>query len=260
MPKTPDEIKAKLPADLTEAMFRAMEYQALGQGVELQLGFAVDNVKASLAVKRRLSCEHVKVWEEANERIGRVPLADGWREKHSLFVKWKLCEAKAGAYFFHGLILDESYEENTHAQALTCLKAADSFLKESQRTKVEFGNAEPITRVPPLWGPMKYLSERIPREALVKARVFRENYRKEKLPATTPELPVFPLALNADEYNLPPVDPAWEKEPTYKSSQQQNTSNIPSFLPKRDFKPNGMKSDLRRAQPLLTTAPMVQAR
>jgi len=41
-----------------------MENQALGQGVELQLGFAVDNVKASLAVKRRLACEHVKVWEE----------------------------------------------------------------------------------------------------------------------------------------------------------------------------------------------------
>lgn len=41
-----------------------MEHQALGQGVELQLGFAVDNVKASLAVKRRLACEHVKVWEE----------------------------------------------------------------------------------------------------------------------------------------------------------------------------------------------------
>lgn len=34
------------------------------QGIELQLGFAVDNVKASLAVKRRIACEHVKVWEE----------------------------------------------------------------------------------------------------------------------------------------------------------------------------------------------------
>ena len=34
------------------------------QGVEVQLGFAVDNLKASLAVKRRLSCEHAKVWEE----------------------------------------------------------------------------------------------------------------------------------------------------------------------------------------------------
>ena len=34
------------------------------QGVELQLWFAVANLKASLAVKRRLVCEHVKYWEE----------------------------------------------------------------------------------------------------------------------------------------------------------------------------------------------------
>lgn len=34
------------------------------QAVELQLGFAVVNVKASLAVKRRLACEQVEVWEE----------------------------------------------------------------------------------------------------------------------------------------------------------------------------------------------------
>lgn len=34
------------------------------QGVELQLSFAVDNIKASLAVKRRLACEHVQVWKE----------------------------------------------------------------------------------------------------------------------------------------------------------------------------------------------------
>jgi hypothetical protein len=265
LPNTPEDIKAKLPADLTEAMFRAMENQALGQGVELQLGFAVDNVKASLAVKRRLACEHVKVWEEANEKIGRVPMADGWREKHLLFVKWKLCEAKAGAHYFHGLILDEGYEDNTHAQALTCLKAADSFLKESQRTKMEFGNAEPMTRVPPLWGPMKYLSERIPREALTKARLFRENYRKEKLPATTPQLPVFPLALTAEEYDLPPVDPAWEKESGYEGKHTL-TSDLPAFLAKRDLNPkqNGIKADLRRAQPLspplLPTPQMVQAR
>lgn len=30
--------------------------------MELQLGFAIDNVKASLAVKRRLACEQAKVW------------------------------------------------------------------------------------------------------------------------------------------------------------------------------------------------------
>ncbi|KAG0595320.1 hypothetical protein M758_UG158500 [Ceratodon purpureus] len=261
LPNTPEDIKAKLPADLTEAMFRAMENQALGQGVELQLGFAVDNLKASLAVKRRLACEHVKVWEEANDKIGMVSLGDEWREKHLLFVKWKLCEAKAGAYYFHGLILDEGYEDNTHAQALTCLKAADSFLKESQKTKMEFGNTEPLSKVPPLWGAMKYLSEKIPREVLIKVRTFREHYRHEKLPITIPELLVFPLALTAEEYDLPPVDPAWEKESGYEG-RHTLTSNLPAFLAKRDLYPkqNGVKSDLRRARPMSPTPQMVQAR
>lgn len=34
------------------------------QAVDLQLGFAVVSGKASLAVKRRLACEHVEVWDE----------------------------------------------------------------------------------------------------------------------------------------------------------------------------------------------------
>ena len=34
---------------------------------------------------------------QANEKMGQVPLADGsWREKHMLFMKWKLLEAKVG--------------------------------------------------------------------------------------------------------------------------------------------------------------------
>ncbi|KAG0616021.1 hypothetical protein M758_5G084300 [Ceratodon purpureus] len=265
LPSTPEAIKAKLPADLSESMLRAMEHQALGQGVEVQLGFAVDNLKASLAVKRRLSCEHAKVWEEANEKIGRVPLADGWREKHQLFMRWKLLEAKAGAYCFHGLILDEGYEENSHAQALVCLKAADNYLKESQRTRIDFGNSELLTKLPPVWGHMKYLLEKIPRETLSKARIFRENYRAEKLPRTLPKLPDFPLALTADPYDLPPVDPAWEKESGYEGIPSL-TPDVPSFLAKRDLNPknSGIKSDLRRARPmsppLIVTPDMVQAR
>ena len=37
------------------------------QAVELQLGFAIDNVKASLAVKRRLACEQVEVWDQVGD-------------------------------------------------------------------------------------------------------------------------------------------------------------------------------------------------
>jgi hypothetical protein len=34
--------------------------------------------------------------------------------------------------------------------------------------------------LPPIWGPMKHLSERIPREALSKARIFRDIYNEEE--------------------------------------------------------------------------------
>ena len=39
------------------------------QAVELQLGFAIGNVKASLAVKRRLACEQVEVWDEVGVQM-----------------------------------------------------------------------------------------------------------------------------------------------------------------------------------------------
>ncbi|KAG0587018.1 hypothetical protein KC19_2G134600 [Ceratodon purpureus] len=146
LPNTPDDIKAKLPADLTETMLRSLELQALGQAMELQLGFAIGNVKASLAVKRRLACENVEVWDEAVQKLATVPLAEALRDKQVLFVKWKLAEAKAAAYYFHGLILDEGYEDNTHAEALSCLKAAHAYLKESQKARTEFGNMEPLTK------------------------------------------------------------------------------------------------------------------
>jgi hypothetical protein len=86
-----------------------------------------------------------------------------------------------------------------------------------------------------------------------------------RLPVTTPELPVFPLALTAEEYDLPPVDPAWEKESGYEG-RPNLSSDLPAFLAKRDLNPkqNGVKSDLRRARPMAPTVlaipQMVQAR
>jgi hypothetical protein len=36
------------------------------QGVDMQLGLAIDNPKATLAVKRRLACELVKYWQQVH--------------------------------------------------------------------------------------------------------------------------------------------------------------------------------------------------
>lgn len=64
------------------------------QGVDMQLGLAIDSPKATLAVKRRLACEMVKYWHQVQESIPDLPVSDGWGKKHLLFVKWKYVEAK----------------------------------------------------------------------------------------------------------------------------------------------------------------------
>jgi hypothetical protein len=120
---------------------------------------------------------------------------------------------------------------------------------------------DPLTKVPPLWGPMKYLIQRVPRETVSKGRIFRDNYSKEKMPGTTPKLPEFPIALEADPFHLPAVDAAWKGERGYEEKPSL-TAGIPSFLARKNSaqtRPPG--SDLRRSMaPPLRFSDMVQAR
>ncbi|XP_020677883.1 uncharacterized protein LOC110096337 [Dendrobium catenatum] len=94
LPQIPPEERRNLPIDLAEGKLRALCMQALGQGVDLQLGLAIDSPKATLAVKRRLACEMVKCWQQAQDHITQLPLVDGWGQKHRLFIEWKYNEAK----------------------------------------------------------------------------------------------------------------------------------------------------------------------
>lgn len=206
MPKLSQESMTKLPIDLNENVLHVLSMQALGQSVEIQLGLAIDNMKATLAVKRRLACEQVQYWLKANENLQNVDVGGFWGGKHRLFVSWKLAEAKAAAFYFHGLILDEGSEEGIHAKAIVCLQTADCCLKESQKLCVNFCLANPTTSSTPIWGAMKYLTERIPRDFSGKARLHREMNRHEKVvPDRIPELPVFPLSLQPEEFKLPGV-------------------------------------------------------
>ncbi|KAL4280492.1 hypothetical protein GQ457_03G005140 [Hibiscus cannabinus] len=84
LPQLPLELRNDLPLDLTEGVLKSLCLQALGQGVEIQLGMAIDSIKATLAVKRRLACEMVKYWHQAHEYIKDLPLENGWGEKHKL--------------------------------------------------------------------------------------------------------------------------------------------------------------------------------
>ncbi|KAI9379877.1 hypothetical protein POPTR_017G154200v4 [Populus trichocarpa] len=164
LPQFPTSLREDLPVDLAEGVLRALCLQALGQGVDIQLGMAIDSAKATLAVKRRLACEMVKYWQQAQDNIMNLPLANGWGEKHRLFIKWKYVEAKAAAYYYHGLILDEGNTEKSHGMAVAALQAADEYFKESKRSCEAFNAASPLSRNPPLWGTMKYLSEKIPKD------------------------------------------------------------------------------------------------
>lgn len=212
LPQLPPELRRDLPVDLTEGVLRALCLQALGQGVDIQLGLAIDSSKATLAVKRRLACEMVKYWQQAHDNITNIQLANGWGEKHKLFVKWKYSEARAAAYYYHGLILDEGNTEKSHGMAVAALQAADEYLKESKKTCEAFNAAPPLSRTPPLWGTMKFLSEKIPKDTSSKVRINRDLYSYEKIMETAPTLPDFALALKPDEFQLPPVHTSWNNE------------------------------------------------
>lgn len=208
LPQIPLDLR-NLPVDLFEEELRALCMQALGQVVDIQLGMAIESPKATLAVKRRLACEMVKYWLQAQESIIKIRFGGGWGEKHRLFIKWKCAEAKAAAYYYHGLILDEGNTEKSHGMAVAALQAADGFLKESKSVGEVFHAAPPTSRSPAPWGSMGYLSDKIPKDASIKVKVNLDLYSQERILPAAPPLPDFALALKPDEYELPAVDPAW---------------------------------------------------
>ncbi|EEF42790.1 uncharacterized protein LOC8262211 isoform X1 [Ricinus communis] len=212
LPQFPAALRRDLPVDLAEGVLRALCLQALGQVVDIQLGMAIDSAKATLAVKRRLACEMVKYWQQAQDNLMNLLLTNGWGEKHRLFVKWKYVEAKAAAYYYHGLILDEGNTEKSHGMAVAALQAADEYFKESRRACEAFNAASPLSRNPPLWGTVKYLSEKIPKDTSSKVRINRDLYSHEKIMETAPTLPDFALSLKPDDYQLPSVDSSWNEE------------------------------------------------
>ncbi|XP_011086936.1 uncharacterized protein LOC105168519 isoform X3 [Sesamum indicum] len=180
LPQLSSELRRNLPVDLAEGVLRALCLQALGQGVDIQLGLAIDSTKATLAVKRRLACEMVKYWQQAQDNIKNLPLTNGWGEKHRLFLNWKYIEAKAAAYYYHGLILDEGNTEKSRGMAVAALQAADEYLKESKKACEAFNSSVPVSRNQPLWGTMKYLSEKIPKDTSSKVQINRDLYSHEK--------------------------------------------------------------------------------
>ncbi|CAN6232599.1 unnamed protein product [Urochloa humidicola] len=215
----PPERRRELPVDLAEDNLKALSLQGLSQGVDMQLGLAIDNPKATLAVKRRLACEMIKCWKQVKDSIPELPLSDGWGKKHALFVKWKYVEAKAAAYYFHGLILDEGETEKAQEMAIAALQASEEFLNESKRASEVFHAAAPASRRASPFGTTKYLLEMIPKDVQSKVQSYQDLYTQQrgsnvgvsKIITTPPPLPDFPLALSPEDYELPQSDQFWKE-------------------------------------------------
>ncbi|PON61235.1 BRO1 domain containing protein [Parasponia andersonii] len=211
--RIPPDIKSRLPKDMHDGVLEAISIQALGQGTEIQLGLAVECQKATLSVKRRLACEQLSYFGQAFHSLsGGCDINQGNGKKHILFIKWKFLEAKAAAYYYHGLILDKDTEPSSHISAVCCFLAAEELLAESKKACLSYCLAEPVTRAPPLWGAMKHLHQKIPEIASRKSQMYGYLLEQEKVLQQLPDLPEFQLSLTPEDYQLPEIDSAWDSE------------------------------------------------
>ncbi|XP_071694062.1 uncharacterized protein [Rutidosis leptorrhynchoides] len=208
----PPHIKMKFPVDLQESVIEASYIQALGQGTEMQLASAVESKNATLSVKRRLACEQLSYFGQAHYCLSTCNNLNGYGKKHLSFIKWKYLEAKAAAYYYHGLITDKGTEPSCHIVAMCCFLAAEEILTESKKACLNFCLILPITRAPAAWGAMKHLNKKIPETAAKKSQMYASLLEEEKSLNVLPDLPEFELSLKADEYKLPNKDAAWESE------------------------------------------------
>ncbi|KAL3526211.1 hypothetical protein ACH5RR_014583 [Cinchona calisaya] len=208
----PPDIKNSLPEDLHEGVMEAILNQALAQGTEIQLGLAVGSQNATLSVKRRLACEQLSYYGQAHYCLsGRInSYGDG--KKLLLFIKWKYLQAKAAAYYYHGLILDKGTEPSCHVSAVCCFLATEELVAESKKACLCFCLADPVTRAPPPWGAMKHFEKKIPETASKKFQMYGYLLDQDKGLQVLPDLPEFQLSLKPDDYELPVVDPAWDSE------------------------------------------------
>nr|GEU30844.1 BRO1 domain-containing protein BROX homolog [Tanacetum cinerariifolium] len=208
----PPHIKMKLPVDLQESVIKAAYIQALGQATEMQLASAVECKNATLSVKRRLACEQLSYFSQAHYCLSTCDNLNGYGKKHLSFIKWKYLEAKAAAYYYHGLITDKGTEPSCHISAVCCFLAAEEILTESKKACLSFCLTLPITRAPAAWGAMKHLNKKIPEIAAKKSQIYAYLLEVEKSLDVLPDLPEFELSLKADEYQMPDKDAAWESE------------------------------------------------
>nr|GEW65936.1 BRO1 domain-containing protein BROX homolog [Tanacetum cinerariifolium] len=209
--KIPPHIKMKLLVDLQSSVIEAAYIQALGHATEMQLALAVGCKNATLSVKRRLACEQLSYFGQAHYCLSTCDNLNGYGKKHMSFIKWKYLEAKAAAYYYHGLVTDKGTEPSCHISAMCYFLAAKEILTEIKKAGLNFFLTLPITRAPAAWGAMKHLNKKILETATKKSQMYAYLLEEENLDVL-PDLPEFELSLKADEYQMHDKDAAWESK------------------------------------------------
>ncbi|KAL9248918.1 BRO1 domain-containing protein [Drosera capensis] len=207
------EIKKKVPRDMQEGILEALCIQALGQATELQLGVAIESQMATLSVKRRLACEQLTYFSQAHHQLTASKIGeDGAIKKHSLFIRWKYLEAKAAAYYFHGMVLDKAKAPSSHVSAMRCFLAAEELISESKKACLSFCLAKPVNRIPPVRSTMRHLNHQLPEIISRKSTVYGNKLEQDKGSHELPDLPEFELSLRPDDYELPATSTVWNRD------------------------------------------------
>lgn len=207
------EIKKKLPRDMQEGILEALCIQALGQATELQLGLAIGSQKATLSVKRRLACEQLTYFSQAHHQLTASEIdEDGAIKKHSLFIRWKYLEAKAVAYYFHGMVLGKAKDPSSQVSAMCCFLAAEELISQSKKACLSFCLAAPVNRIPPVRGTIRHLYHQLPEIISRKSTVCGNMLEQDKGSHELPDLPEFQLSLRPDDYELPATSTEWNRD------------------------------------------------
>ncbi|XP_057780642.1 uncharacterized protein LOC130999155 [Salvia miltiorrhiza] len=99
-----------------------------------------------LSVKKRLACEQLSFYAQAYNCLSDKNESSAALKNQLFFLKLKLLEAKAAAYYYHRVILDKGTEPSCHVSVVCCSLATEELLVESKKAYLTFCLADPITR------------------------------------------------------------------------------------------------------------------
>eukprot|EP00898_Chlorokybus_atmophyticus_P007797 jgi/Chlat1/8018/Chrsp7S07770 len=200
--------RAKLPADLSPKVLRALQLQCLAQVEELQQLAAHERESVTLKAQCWLACFIAHLWDEAVANLRAVKRVGPAAAKQDAFFNWKLVQARATAYFYHGLVLDEEDEKGSHGQAVACLRLAQLLLAQADNLRREYNHLRPHHSKLLVHNFVLAIRDRLPKDLEKMEKISTQIYY-EREPVSAPNLPEAKLPIKLETYSLPKLDPVW---------------------------------------------------